>query len=169
MTPENGCAVCPASRDAFTGWGRLDIAAALAAATAEKLPPRDSLETNDDAGRLARQLYGRRRRVEATIDFWDDQTDVYRIFLRAGERFSAALRGPPGTRLFLWRPGTERIDLLSLSVSRRVASSARRGIVQRFSYRVPRGGGGWYFLQVKAQSPGAGSYSLSFEKARGGR
>ncbi|MBA2475420.1 MAG: S8 family serine peptidase [Actinobacteria bacterium] len=166
VSASSGCPACPPSRDALTGWGRLDVASAIAAATADELPPRDAYETNDDAGLLARRLYGRSRTVEASIDFWDDQSDVYRVLLRAGERFSAALRGPAGTRLFLWRPGTERVDVLSLSVIDRVASSARRGVVQRFSYRVRGRRGGWYFLQVKAQSPGAGGYSLGFEKTR---
>src|ERR671933_165874 len=45
----NGCRRCPLLRDSLTGWGRLNIASALAALRGP-LPPADRYETNDDAG-----------------------------------------------------------------------------------------------------------------------
>ena len=50
-----GCKRCPPRRDAFTGWGRLDVAAALASSAARSRP-RDSYEPNDDAGDDAAHL-----------------------------------------------------------------------------------------------------------------
>src|SRR5581483_4208287 len=49
MTAATGCPTCELGRDRLSGWGRLDIAAALAAGTGT-LPAPDRYETNDDAG-----------------------------------------------------------------------------------------------------------------------
>ena len=46
-----GCAQCPVGRDRFTGWGSLDVLAALTMLTdGTPLPPPDRYEPNDDAG-----------------------------------------------------------------------------------------------------------------------
>jgi subtilisin family serine protease len=169
VNPGTGCRVCPLGRDALTGWGRLDVAAALDQAGRGLLPERDRRETNDDAGEEAPRIYGRRgNSVHATVDFWDDQNDVYQVRLRPGQQLWASVRGPDGTRLFLWRPGTRHVEgeLPSFGLPHgRVAQSVQRGAVQRFSYRNRRRGG-WYYLQVKisSPSPGAGSYTLTYTK-----
>ncbi|MGH3103129.1 MAG: S8 family peptidase, partial [Gaiellaceae bacterium] len=163
--PGTGCKQCPLERDALSGWGRLDVAAAIAQAL--KAPPaRDRLETNDDAGAHAPRIYGTKgQTVRATVDFWDDQTDVYRVLLHGRQRVSATLRGPEGAKLFLWTPGTSRVEGLSVRLQRRrVAQSVSRGAVQQFSYRAPARRGGWYYLQVKIGQPGAGPYTLSYAK-----
>ena len=50
----NGCTLCPPGRDALTGWGRLDVQAALTdLTTGTPLPPPDRYEPNDDAGSFA--------------------------------------------------------------------------------------------------------------------
>jgi hypothetical protein len=162
-----GCRECPLGRDHLAGWGRLDVAAAIAQATGGRLPTRDRLETNDDAGPRARTLYGARGgRVEATIDFWDDQTDVYRVRLRAGQRLYAALGGRTGAKLSLWRPGTTTVEGLSLRIQRmRLLQSRLRGSQERLAYTAPRkGGAGWYFVQVKLGVPGSGPYVFSYAK-----
>jgi hypothetical protein len=165
VNASNGCRQCPAQRDALSGWGRLDVTAAVLQAQVGKLPPSDRFETNDDAGTAAFRLWGPGRSVPATIDFWDDQTDVYAIQVPGGARLSATLRGPAGTRLFLWRPGTTRVEGLSVRLQRmRVAQSVAAGAAQRFSYRAPVRGGGWHFLQVKIGGPGAGPYTLAYAK-----
>ncbi len=163
--PATGCRACPPGRDALSGWGRLDVAAAVAQAQAPRLPPRDRLETNDDAGPSAKRLYGGRAGgLEATIDFWDDQTDVYAVRLRAGQRLNATMLGPPRTRLFLWRPGTRTVEGLSVALQRRrIAQSIQRGAAERIAYRASSTG--WYFLQVKIAAPGAGAYRLRFAKS----
>jgi len=153
-------------RDAYAGWGRLDITNAVQRARDAKPPSPDSRETNDDAGSQAATLWGRRGgTVRATIDFWDDQTDVYRVRLRKGQRLFASLRGPPGTDLFLWKPGTKRVDAISEVLQHhRVAQSAQRGSVERFAYRAPRRADGFYYLQVKISEVGDGPYTLSVTK-----
>jgi hypothetical protein len=169
VTASTGCRPCPLGRDALSGWGRLDVAGAVLQAQRGAVPERDRRETNDDAGEEAARVYGRRgNSVRATIDFWDDQNDVYAVRLRSGQRLSASLRAPEGTRIFLWRPGTRHVEgeLPSLGLPRgRVAQSAQRGAAQRFTYRN-RGRPGWFYVQVKigSPSPGAGPYSLTYTK-----
>jgi hypothetical protein len=103
--------------------------------------------------------------VSATLDYWDDQSDVYRVRLRSGERLRASLRGPRGTTLVLWRPGTERVDALTLSAHRfRAAQSVQRGSTARLAFRARKRDGGWYFLQVKLTEEGAGRYWLTVRK-----
>ncbi len=144
-----------------------DVANAIAQASAGALPTPDRFETNDDAGAKARQIYGARGgTIHATIDFWDDQTDVYKIYVRGGQRLSVAMTGqPPGTKAFLWRPGTKVVEGLSVRLQRmRLLQSVTRGAVERFAYRVPPRRGGWHFLQVKIQRPGWGPYALRYVK-----
>jgi stage II sporulation protein D len=161
-----GCRACGPSRDRFTGWGRLDIAAALEQALDGPLPRPDRYEANDDAGPSAWPLRWRRATLTATLDYWDDPTDVYRLRLRRGRRLSAVLRGPAGTdvNLVLWKPGTRTIQGVSRGHARQVAtSSAGPGSRERIHrYRVRRGGS--YYLEVRLSKPGAGPYSLSFAK-----
>jgi hypothetical protein len=165
VNASTGCRQCPLQRDALSGWGRLDVAAAVVQTIEGTLPAQDRFEANDDAGPAAFRLWGRERVVEATIDFWDDQSDVYAIRLRGDERLVATLKGPGAARLFLWRPGTTRVEGLSVGLQRkRVAQSLPVGAGQRFAYRAPVRGGGWYFLQVKIGSQGSGAYTLTYRK-----
>ena len=86
-----GCAQCPTGRDQFTGWGRLDILSALTMlGDGTALPRRDRYEPNDDAGSEAHALPPLPRTIDASLDYWDDNIDVYRIHLTAG---SASSRG----------------------------------------------------------------------------
>jgi hypothetical protein len=161
-----GCAGCPFQRDKLAGWGQLNVAAAVAQAQTGLVPPIDTLEPNDTAGGGAVRLWGPHgRTVQATIDFWDDQSDVYAIHLRQRERVYASLRGPAGAKLILWRPGTTQVDGLSLRVRRMLLLQSRqRGVHERFAFRAPPRRGGWYYLQVKSEAEGGGAYTLSFVK-----
>ena len=60
----------------------------------QPLPERDRYETNDDAGSRAYTRRGSNRRSSATVDFWDDQDDVYAIRLARGQRSTS---GSPAT------------------------------------------------------------------------
>jgi subtilisin family serine protease len=160
-----GCKACPLLRDTYTGWGRLDVAAAVQQAIAGPVPERDTLETNDDAGPAAAAVWGTKRKLRATIDFWDDQSDVYRVRLFGGQRFTVSVTGPPGVRAYLWRPGTRALSSLAAQLGAgRVAQSAQRGRTQRLGYTVPQRLGGFYFIQVKSEAPGWGAYTLAFQK-----
>jgi subtilisin family serine protease len=158
VNASNGCKQCPLLRDTFSGWGRLDVSKAVAALDGV-VPPPDRLEPNDDAGASAARLSAKVTSVKATIDFWDDQIDVYRIYLRKGQRLVLALEGPAGatSNLLLWRPGTKRVgDLRAQNL--RAAQSIGPGASHRIGYRVPTSG--WYYAEVKLPSRGVGSYEL---------
>ena len=160
-----GCRVCPLLRDTYTGWGRLDVAAAVQQALTGPVPDADALETNDDAGPAAAAVWGNGRKLRATIDFWDDQSDVYRVRLFGGQRFTVSVTGPPGVRAYLWRPGTRALNSFAAQLGAgRVKQSAQRGRTQRLGYVVPPRLGGFYFVQVKAEAPGWGRYTLAFKK-----
>jgi subtilisin family serine protease len=163
-TPATGCAGCTVGRDPLSGWGRLDVAAAIAA-LGEPLPLRDRYEANDDVGSRSYELHGRNRKVEATVDFWDDQDDVYAIRLRKGQPVYVGLKGPEtgvDLNLAFWLPGTPSVASVS-SVRFRARVSARPGARQYFSYRAAHAG--TFFVQVRASSPGLSHYRLTVVKA----
>jgi subtilisin family serine protease len=144
----NGCGQCAVGRDSLTGWGRLDVAAALTMATdGTPLPERDALEPNDDTGALSHVLPPLPRTVAATLDYWDDDTDVYRVTLRRGQALFARLTPEAAGQvaLVLWRPGTPRLELAS-SADQAAAGHAVAG-QQRLSFRA--GATGTYYLEAK--------------------
>jgi Subtilase family len=157
-----GCRQCALQRDPLSGWGRLDISRAVAALDGV-LPPPDRLEPNDDAGNHAAFLPRAVKTVHATVDFWDDQIDVYRVPVRRGQRLVLDLEGPKGTtvNLLLWRPGTKRVSALS-GQEKRVAQAIRPGPSQRLGYRAKTSGN--YYVEVKLATRGAGAYTLSLAR-----
>jgi subtilisin family serine protease len=159
----NGCGRCALLRDPLSGWGRLDVAKAIEA-LAGPLPPVDRYETNDDAGTQARTMWGKQVKVTATVDYYDDQIDVYRIALSGGERVAARLTGGwagANVSLLLWKPGTRRVDDLRTQALR-AAQSIAPGGMQRVTFKAP--GRGWYYVEVKVTAPGYGSYTLTLAK-----
>jgi subtilisin family serine protease len=160
--PANGCFACTVGHDRFTGSGRLDQTAAiqlLAAGT----PPRDRYEPNDGAGAKAYPLFGATRDIAATLDYWNDRDDVYRVYLRAGERLDAITpAGGTGIKpaLSLWRPGAPAIDQASVSSQRILARPA--GVT--LSYRASVAG--WYLLDVRLVHASRGPYRLAVTKTR---
>ncbi|HEY1370366.1 MAG TPA: S8 family serine peptidase [Gaiellaceae bacterium] len=169
VTASTGCLPCTPGHDPYSGWGRLDVARAVDvvqhAANGEGglLPPKDRDETNDDAGSSSWPLYGFRPKVKATLDYYDDAVDVYRVFLRPGQRLSAHLDGPENanTNLVLWKPGTERID--DVKTQLRAAQSVKPGSVEQLAYRATRGG--WYYVEARITTPGFGPYTLTLTKS----
>ncbi len=168
MTGATGCRACPTGRDRLSGWGRLDVNAALIKATAGPIPRGDTREPDDDAGWEASRALGARGRVLATIDYWDDPVDVYGLHLRRGQRLSVSVSSAEGvsSNLLLWKPGTIRVgDQSPENLRRRVAQSAHSGPVQNIrGYEAPVEG--WYFVEVKADSKSSGPYSLRYRKSR---
>ena len=162
VTAANGCSQCPVGHDSFTGWGRLDIAHAIAALDAP-LPPADRLEPNDDAGSHAPVLPPSVKQVKATIDYWDDQIDVYKTRLVKGRVVRLNLVGPPGatSNLLLWKPGTKSVNDLR-GQHLRAAQSISPGSLHKVSYR-PRATG-WYYVEVKLTTKGFGAYTLDITR-----
>jgi hypothetical protein len=156
----NGCAACPIGRDKYSGWGRLDVTKAVQALNSP-LPPVDRLEPNDKVSQ-ARKLWGKRPGLDATLDYWDDRVDVYRVKLARGERLRAraAAQWPHASvGLSLWRPGTESVFRKRGAVAR----SPHPGTTQHLSYRARRGG--WYYVEL-ITGHGGGRYALHLTKSR---
>jgi subtilisin family serine protease len=160
--PDTGCIRCSTGHDALTGWGLLDVASAVR--TLSDSPPEpDRYEANDEAS-IAAPIWGRKGQgIRATIDYWDDRVDVYKIKLRPGE-LVARLRGPGGanSNLFLWKPGTQRIGGKSTDRRLLAAQSKSPGSRERIRLNVTRRG--WYYLVVKVSTPGEGRYTLRYRK-----
>lgn len=155
----NGCPHCGLLRDSLSGWGRLDVAKAVEEVAAGQLPPPDRYEANDDAGTQAWTVWGIRDKLVATVDYWDDPVDVYRIPLQRSQRLDAQLTATPGLQLELWQPKTVHVDRPS-SRSLLIATSATGSL----RFRTPRTG--FYYLEVKASSPGYTPYTLQLVKIR---
>jgi subtilisin family serine protease len=165
--PATGCKQCLIGRDAYSGWGTLDILKALQAATSgdpAAISPRDAYETNDEAGRWAAKLYGSGRTIHATVDFWDDQLDVYAVRLRKGERLFAHLDSPPNVdiELALWSPGTQSVEGIHLDVSKLAMRARSVGSQQRVAYTATQTGD--YYLSVKLQTQTGAAYTLAYVK-----
>jgi Subtilase family len=162
VNASNGCKQCPLQRDSFSGWGRLDLSKAIAALDGV-LPPPDRYEPNDDAGAQAPRLSAAVTSVKATLDFWDDQIDVYRVYLRKGQRLKLTLDGPAGatSNLLLWKPGTKSVNDIRRQ-NFRVAQAIGPGSSHRLGYRAQMKG--WYDVEVKIATRGSGPYELQLNR-----
>jgi subtilisin family serine protease len=164
VNAENGCLACAPGRDSLSGWGRLDMAAALDELS-KPLPLRDRHEANDDVGPRSAGVAGSDRRVTATVDFWDDQDDVYAIGLRKGQAVYVGLTAADRAvdlNLALWLPQTESIDDVR-SLRWRVRLSAKPLGREYLSYRARAAG--TYFVQVRMSAPGTTAYRLAIVKS----
>jgi hypothetical protein len=119
------------------------------------LPPPDHLEPNDDAGPWSHALPPLPRTVDASLDYWDDNIDVYRVHLKKGAQLFARLT--PGSaaqvRLALWAPGTQHVEITPgrKAADTRVAQGRRAGTQVRLSYRAAATG--IYYLEAKLVAP----------------
>jgi subtilisin family serine protease len=161
------CRLCGIKHDAYSGWGRLDVAEAVRAVDGP-LPQTDQFEPNDEAGHRAASL-GRRKptlNLRATLDYWDDRTDVYRIRLKRGERFSARVNGLNEvlTNLRLFGPKTRALQRrVAGSTTRAVRRTRGYGFVRRLKpYRAVTNG--WHYLEVKMSAEGWGRYALELRR-----
>ena len=147
------------------------LAALTQLASGQPLPPPDRYEPNDDAG-VWSQRFGPPRTITATLDYWDDQIDVYSLTVRKGTRVFARLSPPArtATKLVLWKPQTQRVEGLRVPLSNRAAQSARVGAQERLAYTIPAGG--TYYLETKlvapTQDPVEYRLSLSTRRAAAG-
>jgi subtilisin family serine protease len=163
-TPATGCSACTPGRDSLTGFGSLDVSAAVRTVRSGLLPTRDRLEPNDEVN-LAAPIYRRRLSLRATIDYWDDPTDVYRIPLKRGQRVTVRARASSSVdiSLALWKPGLR--SLLNAKDSLRAARSIHPpGAPEWLTYRARSSG--WYYLQVKlARAGDSGPYTIRFVRS----
>jgi subtilisin family serine protease len=162
----DGCRTCATGRDSLTGWGRLNIAAALGAITdGGSLPQADAHEPNDDAGALAHHI-GTAGTITGTLDYWDDPVDVYSVTLAKGDELFARLtrvtKAP--TTLSLWKPGTVHVFGNRALKTDRAARSTSVGNQQRLSFTAPASG--TYYVEVTLTAPlrAVDAYALAVAK-----
>ena len=156
-----GCPLCRGHRDRYSGWGSLDVAKAIDAVNSgAALPLSDRWEPNDDVAQ-AHKLWGRTPAVAATIGYWDDPVDIYRVKLERGQRLQAHVAARAAVALTLWRPGTKTV-LKGHRARWRVAQSAHAGRTETLAYRAPQAG--WYYVELNVPRTGAGRYSLRLTK-----
>ena len=135
----------------FSGWGSLDVQKAVAAVNQGPLPPSDRFEPNDSVFQ-AHRLRGSRPVVGATVDYWDDSKDFYRVKLARGQRLLARVRARPTVSLIL-RGGS----------GAQLAHTTRAGQTQHLAYRVRQTG--WYYVEVRIAAQGAGRYTLRLNES----
>src|SRR5512132_713736 len=160
---DTGCIRCSTDRDPLTGWGLLDVSSAVNALD-DPPPDPDRYEANDRVSTAA-TVWGRKgQRIQATIDYWDDREDIYKIRVNRSQKLVARLRGPAGANsdLFLWKPGTTSIGGSAVAQRFLAAQSRSPGSLDKIRLRVREGG--WYYLVVKIASPGSGKYTLRYRK-----
>jgi subtilisin family serine protease len=149
VSAATGCAACPSGRDKFSGWGSLDVQKAVAAVSQGQIPPSDRFEPNDTV-QQAYRLRGPRPIVGATLDYWDDTADVYRVKLARGQRLLARVRSRP------------TVNLILLSGPKARLAQSASGQKQHLAYRVRRTG--WYYVEVRTVV-GAGRYTLRLNES----
>jgi hypothetical protein len=105
--------------------------------------------------------------VKASLDFWDDQDDVYAVYLHTGEKLYASLVPSQDARvaLALWRPETVAVSDLARQ-DLRVRLSNRPGRRERLGWRADTPG--WHFLQARLTAPSVSpvAYRLSIVRTR---
>jgi hypothetical protein len=150
-----GCVKCPSGRDLYTGWGTLDVLTALTMLSESQLPPADHLEPNDDAGPWSHALPPLPRTIDASLDYWDDNIDVYRVYLKKGAQLFARVTPASAAqvRLALWAPGTQHVEITPSrkATDTRVTQGRRVGAQVRLSYRAAAAG--IYYLEAKLVAP----------------
>ena len=102
--------------------------------------------------------------VKATVDFWDDQDDIYAISLGRNQPVYVGLTGVDTTvdlSLAFWLPKARSVERVA-DYRYRVRTSAREGSRQYLSYRPEKGG--TFYIQVRMSSPGATRYRLVIVK-----
>ena len=167
-TAATGCVPCPPRRDSLTGWGRLDILAALQRLeSGAPLPPADAFEPNDNAGKSAWRLRVPRT-IAATLDYWDDRLDVYAVALQKGEKLYARLSPAGGAlvKLVLWSPATSSVVDSPTPQPGEITRSKAAGGQQRLSVIVP--GTGLYYLEARLDHPERNpvAYTLAIATSR---
>jgi hypothetical protein len=161
-----GCSMCPMGRDLYTGWGSLDVLAALTMLTdGTTLPVPDRFEPNDDAGPWAHALPPLPRTIDASLDYWDDNIDVYRVHLNAHTKLFARLTGKGTVKLALWAPGTQHVEGLDVDTKSRLTQGRTSGGQVRLSFRAGRAG--VYYLEAKLVSKTQDPVGYRLALARG--
>jgi hypothetical protein len=137
--------------DTATGYGVLDMAAALAAPT----PLRDSAEPNDDAATAATVTTRTRPsgRTSGRVAAYEDPRDVLRVWLPAKKRLAMTASSESGVKLALFQGG--------IAVSDRISTSTRTGVTTSLSYTNRGAGRAAYLVVTPVRGVRSSDYSAS--------
>ena len=156
VNAQSGCDQCPVGRDQYSGWGRLDVTKAVTfLSSGNPFPPSDRYEPNDSPSQAYR-LWGKRPAVAATLDYWDDRADVYRVRLVRGERLHVRAAANWANAI---------VGLSVFGSDGKGVRTRHSGRTQRLSYRAPHTG--WYDVRLRAirHGGGGGRYALQLTKS----
>ena len=161
-------------RDSASGFGMLNVAAALAL----PVPIKDPFEPNDDIDQVnpAGDAYlskspplttssRRRGRVAGTVDLYEDPRDVYRVWLPAKSQVTATLAASANGDLALYTGSAPTVSG-RFATTGRLASVATAGTTEHLRYRNT-GGGRWGYVVVKLGAATTdATYRLTLTSAR---
>jgi hypothetical protein len=146
-------------RDSASGFGMLNVAAALAL----PVPVRDPYEPNDDIDEVdpngdrylsrAPALTTPTRRTASAVgrvDAYEDPRDVYRVWVPAGRRVTATLRSSSDGDLALYNATAPSVAG-RFATAGRLATAATRGTVERLRYQNGARGR-WTYIAVRLPS-----------------
>ncbi len=158
--------ISPAGRDQGSGFGMLNVAAALALPA----PIRDPFEPNDDIDQVdpngdryaSKQpalstVAKRSARIAGRIDRYEDPRDVFRVWLPAASRVTATLTASSNGDLALYS-ATARSVVGRFATDGRLAIAATKGTRERLVY-TNKGKGRWGYMAVQ---PGSGALDATY-------
>ena len=158
----------PAGRDDATGFGLLDVPAALA----YPAPVRDPLEPNDDVGYVRPDgLYDtaiaplttktqRRATMRARLTASDDPRDVYRVWLPKRGTLTATATADTDIDLSLWKPGTSSVTEPA-ATNNRLARATTAGNNEKLLYHNTGEGRYAYLAVTIPKDTHDATYSIS--------
>lgn len=131
----------PAGFDADTGFGMLDVPAALAypAPVPDPLEPNEDIELVKRNKLFAEPMPALAGRLRARLTAGEDPNDVYRIRVPAKRTVVVTLRPDADADLELWRPWTRSVHEPSGSLAAVSARPGLRAETVRFRNRAPSG------------------------------
>jgi SpoIID/LytB domain protein len=161
LTPPTASPGTRIGHDPFTGFGLVDVDAAITAAANPPAP--DSTSEPNDKPFEATPLRGFEGTIEATVSRGDDPNDVYTIRARKGDRVQITLESIPSTYGvgtidgLAWRPGTMNVS--RLTSNRIIASTLDGDSPERLTFTADASG--TWPIEVLA-TDGWTSYRLSW-------
>jgi hypothetical protein len=165
--------IAPTGRDQASGFGMLNVAAALALPA----PIRDLYEPNDDIDQVdpngdryeSKQpplttATKRTGRIGGRVDRYEDPRDVFRVWLPTGSRVTATLTATGDGDLALYST-TARSVVGRFATDGRLGMAATKGTRERLVY-ANKGKGRWAYVAVKPNASALdATYTLAVSSA----
>jgi hypothetical protein len=159
--------IAPAGRDQASGFGMLNVAAALAL----PVPIRDPFEPNDDIDQVdpngdryvskepaLTTASKRSGRIAGRIDRYEDPRDVFRVWLPASARVTATVTSSSDADLALFSAAARSV-VGRFATDGRLAVAAAKATRDRLVYTNKGKKGRWAYVAVQ---PGAGQLDATY-------